>query len=101
MGKRTARIEYTWASQRVAEGTPGAFALVNLTGLKWWYGYRVTWALYGANGEFVCGSNQGAKDKRDARRQVQTAIDLLTDVSGGAPLSCREVGPGRAPKVAA
>lgn len=84
---RKPRIEYSWAWQRAADAPGG-------------YDYRVNWALLGGNGEHVCGSNQGARDKYDAYRSVQNASILL-----GGNLSVRlalgdirEVGPGKKPQ---
>lgn len=56
----------------------------------------VNWRLIGANGEILCQSTQGFRDKADARRSVCTVGLALT---GYHPTddNVREVGPGRKP----
>lgn len=59
-------------------------------------GSVVVWRLVGANGEIMCQSNQGFRDKADAQRSVMSVVRDLT----GYPqfnIYAREVGPGRKP----
>lgn len=66
-----------------------------------WHGYtdrgeyKINWKLMGANGEIVCESRQGARDKTDAIRSVTTAAGLFNgDVD-----AINHVGPGKKPEV--
>lgn len=82
--KRKPRIEYQWHTifAGVVEG----------------YIQEVAWSLYGANGEYMCGSgNETYRDKTDARRAVRAVIDIFAPVPCP-PTNYREVGPGRKPK---
>lgn len=61
---------------------------------------RVSWNLVGANGEVVCQSTQGFRDKADARRSIDTILGILDawplySLTGRGLV--REVGPGRKP----
>ena len=57
----------------------------------------VNWRLIGANGELMCSSNQGFRDKTDAIRSVESVANVLTGwgINEG---FYRVVGPGRKPK---
>lgn len=77
MATRKPRIEYYWTQ---------------LTPLS---EHRVNWSLVGANGEIMCQSTQGFRDKTDAQRSVMAVFDVLA--SGGCERGYREVGPGRKP----
>ena len=60
--------------------------------------HYVNWRLVGSNGEVMCQSNQGYRDKADARRAVRAVMTVL----GVPPLDAvnmhvREVGPGKKP----
>lgn len=50
---------------------------------------RVNWRLVGGNGETVCESTQGFRDRSDAVRALETAIILLS--------AARRSGPGEKP----
>lgn len=76
---RKPKIEYTWTPVRRRGFTAN---------------HKVNWRLVGANGEIMCQSNQGFRDKADAQRSVQAVAAAL---QGGDPLPYREVGPGRKP----
>lgn len=85
MAARKSKIEYCWAPIPHEEG-----------GQSWF----VNWRLVGANGEIMCQSTQGYRDKTDARRSVDAVTLLLckpTYVDGNAVYGLREVGPGRKP----
>ncbi len=51
---------------------------------------RVNWRLRGANGEIVCSSHQGFRDRADAVRSLDTTVILLT--------AARRSGPGEKPQ---
>lgn len=58
----------------------------------------VNWRLVGANGEVMCQSTQGFRDKTDAQRSVEAVRDVMTvRWRDGHPVAPREVGPGRKP----
>jgi hypothetical protein len=60
----------------------------------------VNWRLVSANGETMCQSTQGFRDKTDARRSVLAVCDVLAGDNYNYALDCgevREVGPGRKP----
>lgn len=57
----------------------------------------VNWRLVGANGETMCQSTQGFRDKTDARRSVDTVVSVLLGVNAALSTDVREVGPGRKP----
>jgi len=81
MAARKPKIEYYW---------------VHSMGLNTPVEPVVYWRLVGANGETMCGSNQGFRDKTDARRSVEAVSSLLrADALYGPTL--REVGPGKKP----
>lgn len=78
MAKRKPKIEYYWSFHVIHDD------------------YRVNWRLVGANGEIMCQSTQGFRDKTDAQRSVEAVSSLLrADALYGPTL--REVGPGRKP----
>lgn len=74
---RKPRIEYYWTDTK--------------------QGPRVNWRLLGINGEVMCQSTQGYRDKTDAQRSVDGVRWSLTPHPGDKPY--REVGPGRKPEV--
>ena len=77
--KRKPKIEYYWTQALVYDAV-----------------HFVNWRLVGANGEVMCQSTQGFRDKGDAQRSVLAVAEALT---GSYPDSYREVGPGRKPRV--
>lgn len=63
--------------------------------------YAVSWRLVGANGEIMCQSTQGFRDKTDAMRSVESVHDIFSyeDFDMAIKLGrYRIVGPGRKPK---
>lgn len=82
MSARKPKISYYWSHQPRAVGLP----------LEW----VVNWRLVGANGEVMCQSTQGFRDKTDARRSVDAVASVFFGV-GDARHEVREVGPGRKP----
>lgn len=82
MSARKPKIEYYWARVWTDPET---------------IEHRVNWRLVGANGEIMCQSTQGFRDKTDAHRSVDRVGDLFADRDVGFT-SIREVGPGRKPK---
>lgn len=61
---------------------------------------QVRWSLYGANGEYMCGSgSEGYRDKTDAQRSVDAVIAAFGFDSHLARVFgyWREIGPGRKP----
>lgn len=91
MATRKPKIEYYWASEWQG-GTLEAGTFRS----EW----VVNWRLVGANGETMCQSTQGFRDKTDAQRSVDAVAELLGGdldwaMDGG---KLREVGPGRKPK---
>lgn len=83
MATRKPRIEYYWVPHGPTD-------------------HRVNWRLVGANGEIMCQSTQGFRDKTDARRSVVAVLMALTFATPMCevdkyPLMIREVGPGRKP----
>lgn len=85
MAARKPRIEYYWAANPAA--------VISGTDAK------VNWRLIGANGEIMCQSTQGYRDKRDARRAVRAVMDVFgTEELVSVDLIVREVGPGRKPE---
>lgn len=85
MSKRKPKIEYYWVRDpRVA-----------LPPL-----WQVNWRLVGSNGETMCQSTQGYRDKADAERSVQSVAAVfaeLTWVEGKPVLGYRSIGPGSKP----
>lgn len=84
MAARKPKVEYYWA-------------LVPHGG----YEHFVNWRLVGANGEIMCQSTQGFRDKRDAQRSVRAVAEALVGAwaeVGAGGLFAREVGPGRKPE---
>ena len=53
----------------------------------------VNWRLVGANGEVMCQSTQGFRDKTDALRSINACSELLYGIHE----DVRRVGPGRKP----
>lgn len=85
MPARKPRIEYRWRARQWGATTT----------------HEVTWSMYGANGEYMCGSGSEGfpGGKTDARRSVRAVMTLC----GCEPLASvnmyfREVGPGPKPK---
>lgn len=77
MAARKPKIEYYWQHR---EQFPNEEPVVN-------------WRLVGANGEIVCQSTQGHRDKTDAKRAVQGVAGLFHgDVD-----QIKHVGPGKKP----
>lgn len=58
----------------------------------------VNWRLVGANGEIMCQSTQGFRDKTDAMRSVDACAAVLFNYPMGLKTSARIVGPGGKPK---
>jgi uncharacterized protein YegP (UPF0339 family) len=89
MSTRKPKIEYYW--------TPVGFKTTKTADID----YRVNWRLVGANGEVMCGSNQGFRDKTDAQRSVLQVTHVFEGLTPVIPLdgalNVREVGPGRKP----
>lgn len=87
MAARKPRIEYYWTPVH-----SGGFL----------YGHDVNWRLIGANGEIMCHSTQGFRDKADARRAVDAVVFAFCGWDGVTELvrlgHLREVGPGRKPQ---
>lgn len=81
MAARKPKIEYYWSPQYVG------LALH----------HRVNWRLVGANGEIMCQSTQGFRDKTDAQRSVSSVIGALLGANAAMSVGVREVGPGRKP----
>lgn len=85
MSARKPKIQYYWAQ-------------VFLSPDQW--DHRVNWRLVGANGEVMCQSTQGFRDKTDARRSVRAVLCLLAyglPDDGTQGIGVSEVGPGRKP----
>lgn len=59
---RRPKITFRWAKQRVADKDG-----------KRQYEQRVFWSVTAANGEVICSSSQGSRDKNDAMRSVCAA----------------------------
>ena len=78
MPARKPKIEYYW--------TPYERKGIDPT-------HVVNWRLVGANGEIMCQSTQGFRDKTDARRSFEAVVDMFF----GMVAAVREVGPGRKP----
>lgn len=81
--KRKPKIEYYWSFDHV--NPPD---------------YKVNWRLVGANGEIMCQSTQGFRDKTDAQRSVLAVSGELGDGSLLYRIDAghlREIGPGRKP----
>lgn len=87
MAARKARVEYYWS----AHGTEDLGIV----------GYNVNWRLVGANGEIMCESSQGFRDKTDAQRSVDSVCRVFGPVGAAwlesSHATVREVGPGRKP----
>lgn len=86
MSARKPKLQYYWTRERGHPGLPP--------------GHVVNWRLVGANGEIMCQSTQGFRDKADARRSVFDVVDALVGAwveVGTGGLFAREVGPGRKP----
>lgn len=65
------------------------------------FAYFVNWRLVGANGELMCSSNQGYRDKTDVLRSVRAVMYLLAagaDDDGTVAIGVRIVGPGKRPE---
>lgn len=78
--KRKARVEYYW---------------VYLSHVP---SHVVNWRLVGANGEIMCQSTQGFRDKTDAVRSVEAVTSTLFGRAGpGGLVLPRQVGPGKKP----
>lgn len=84
--KRKPKIQYYWAKQWGAVGSPAE--------------HVVNWRLVGANGEIMCQSTQGFRDKAAARIAVNAVALRLGSWGIDDPdvqKHLREVGPGRKP----
>lgn len=95
MAARKPKIIYSWVWKSNQSKPPSPGQKVAGVHGDW----KVDWALIGANGEHMCGSNQGFTDKTDARRSVGDvfkALLVMVDTESGA-LTVREVGPGKKP----
>jgi len=93
MAARKPKIGYYWTG-RVLRGPKGG-----LTRPLDPDGWRVNWRLVGANGETMCQSSQGHRDKTDARRAVSAVHAALVGMIGvDGFIQPREAGPGRKPK---
>lgn len=92
MAARKPKVEYYWSTHhksKLIDGKEGAPPVRIPDGVE----HLVNWRLVGANGEIVCESRQGARDKTDAVRSVTTAAGLFNgDVD-----AIRHVGPGKKP----
>lgn len=85
---RKPKVEYYWSIRgNFGADVSVAYAVVN-------------WRLVGANGETMCQSTQGYRDKMDAQRAVDAVIAAFGFDSHLARVFgyWREVGPGRKPK---
>lgn len=89
MAARKPRIEYYW--------TPVQKPFVDGKGS--YTDQAVNWRLVGANGEIMCQSTQGFRDKADAQRAVDSVAlrfggDMAFERAAG---GLGETGPGRKP----
>lgn len=87
---RKARVEFYWTKDNniASLDNDGPLHVVN-------------WRLVGANGEIMCQSTQGFRDKTDGMRSVNDVVEMFD----GSPTwifdtaqKIRIVGPGRKPK---
>lgn len=82
MAVRKPRIEYYWSTQIVDVN-----AEVSETR------HVINWHLVGANGEVMCQSTQGSRDKTDAIRSTTAVAGMFNgDVD-----AIKHVGPGKKP----
>lgn len=58
----------------------------------------INWRLIGGNGEVMCQSTQGFRDKTDAMRSIDAVAHILFNYPLGLKSSARVTGPGRKPK---
>lgn len=100
MSKRKPRLEHYWVKQRKPQAELQAELDANPNKPIPVEGQRVNWRLVGANGEIMCQSTQGYRDKTDSRRGFD-AVSLVLAGSHRTSLVAlkllREVGPGRKP----
>lgn len=82
MSRAKPKIEYYWSP---------------LDGPGVCFGHRVNWRLVGANGETMCQSTQGHRDKTDAQRSVLAVLAAFGVIAENDSIGVREVGPGRKP----
>ena len=96
MSKRKPCIEYYW-SREVSGHTHDKGHPEPVT--EW----RVNWRLKGANGEIMCQSTQGFRDKADAERSVLQVAHAFYNLGSYVPLDrgvldyFKHAGPGRKP----
>lgn len=92
MAARKPKIEYHWTWRMLRGPKGGQTKRIDPDS------YRVNWRLIGANGEVMCGSNRGFRDKTDAQRAVDAvASTLFGRASPNGLLLPRHVGPGKKP----
>lgn len=90
MAKRKPKIVYYWTVDTKRARIAGIWTNV--------HDRKVNWRLVGANGEIMCQSTQGFRDKTDAVRSVDAVRSLFyADIRSGAEVVIREIGPGRKP----
>lgn len=90
MAARKPKIEYYWTWRMLCGPKGRQTKRIDPDG------WRVNWRLIGTNGELLCSSNQGFRDKADAARAVQGVMDALTGYNN-LTLHPRAVGPGKKP----
>lgn len=87
---RKPKIVYYWTSNHKRMRVSGVVRVVS--------DHKVNWRLVGANGEVMCQSTQGFRDKRDARRSVEAVWSALLGMTQpDGMLMPRQVGPGMKP----
>lgn len=91
MATRKPKIEYYWTWRMLR--TPKGRQTKKVDPDSW----RVNWRLFGGNGELMCSSNQGYRDKTDAQRAVLAVATVLAQDDGITGVYVREVGPGKKP----
>ena len=86
MSTRKPKIEYYWTTETKRVPISGKMADVD--------DHKVNWRLKGANGEVMCQSTQGFRDKTDAERSVMQVAHAFYNLDY---FKHRHTGPGRKP----
>lgn len=100
MPARKAKVEMYWSTEKKSKEEIAAEKAANkIKGIIWQrtdqFRHVINWRLVGANGEIMCGSNQGYTSREDCKRSITRCGELMYSAMMNGDVVIK--GPGRKP----